>query len=104
MAFLPQEVLISLLETNAIVIDSILDKIKEFQIHEINQNRKVYGEYHHLFPLLRKYPKDFYEYTRMTVETFDYILYKIQPYCNKQWCNFHTCPIEMEERLVVTLR
>jgi len=72
--------------------------------HEINVARRVYGEYHHLFPDLRKDRKRFSEYVRMQVETFDYILTKVESRLMKMWCNLHTQPILPEERLVVCLR
>lgn len=59
----------------------LLDRIKRFQIHDLNRNRKCDSEYYQLFPILRKYEDKFKEYTRMSVGTFDYILSKsMMPY------------------------
>ena len=96
--------LMMLLENPALECEMIVEKIKEFQVHEILKDRLVKGEYHHLFPVLRKYPQKFYQYTRMKISTFDYILSKVTPLCTKNWCNLHPRPIGVEERLVVTLR
>uniref|UniRef100_A0ABD2WA75 DDE Tnp4 domain-containing protein n=1 Tax=Trichogramma kaykai TaxID=54128 RepID=A0ABD2WA75_9HYME len=41
---------------------------------------------------------------RMDVDTFDYILSKIERYLVKKWCNLHTDPILPEQRLVVCIR
>lgn len=93
-----------LIESNATHMDLISTGIKRYHQHEILKGRPTYGEYHHLFPMLRRYPEKFYEYIRMEISTFDYILAGVRPHCQKNWCNLHKSPIEVEERLVVTLR
>ena len=85
-------------------VDEVVKKIRRFQVHEINEGRTVYSENHYLFPILKKYEDKFKRYTRMPLDTFNYILSKIMPSLEKNWCNFHTQPIEAEERLVITLR
>ena len=46
-------------------------------VHEINQSRGQYGEYHHLFPQLKADgERFFFQYFRMAIETFTYILGK----------------------------
>lgn len=74
------------------------------KVHEINQQRKMYGEYHTLMPVIRKHPGKFFEYMRMTIECFDYILHNITDQLDRNWCNLHVQPIKAEERLVVTIR
>lgn len=74
------------------------------KINEIFQNRHLYGEYHHLFPVLKKDHDKFYGYLRMPVRCFNYILSMIEKDLQRDWSNFHTQPIHLEERLVVTLR
>lgn len=101
--FSPVE-LISLLNNPALECEMVLGKIREFQEHEMLKARPVFGEYHHLFPVLKKYPDKFYQYMRMEISTFDYILKKVTPLCTKNWCNLHSRPIRVEERLVLTLR
>lgn len=98
------ELLVELLEGEDMEMEPVLQNVKRFQQHEILQQRSILGEYHHLFPLLRRYPVKFYEYTRMEISTFDYILQKVTLFCQKKWCNLHKSPIRVEERLVVTLR
>ena len=78
--------------------------MKNFQTHEINSGRRYFGEYHYLFPLLKKYPAKFMSYMRMDTDTFAYILSKTETALTKDWCNFHTQPILAEERLVLTIR
>lgn len=73
-------------------------------IHEINKDRIFYGEFHHLYPVLRQNPERFRNYLRMDIETFDYILEKIESRITKNWTNFNKSPIFPAERLVLTLR
>jgi len=42
-------------------------------VHEINQSRRRYGEYHHLFPQLKADGERFFQYFRMDIEMFTYI-------------------------------
>ena len=73
-------------------------------VHPINRKRREYGEYHHLFIELKKDNQKFFEYMRMTQDTFYYILNKIEHRLAKTWNNWHRQPILQEERLVITLR
>lgn len=71
----------------------------------MNRKRKEYGSYYHLFEKDIKFDEHkFYDYTRMTQETFNYILSKIEHRLIKRWCNWHVQPISPEERLLVTIR
>ena len=96
--------LLILLENSTIKLDFLVDHMREFQVHEIYKDREVFGEYHHLYPLLRKYEDKFREYLRMSISTFDYILSAIDPFLTKNWCHLHKQPIKGAEQLVVTLR
>lgn len=82
---------------------SILGEVR-CQVHEINQNRRTFGEYHHLFPILKRHPSKFKEYTRMKINTFNYILSQVEKDLQKNWCNLHQQPILAEEQLVITIR
>ena len=81
----------------------ILDGNQRVGVHPINSTRSEYGEYHHLFSDLRKYPKKFKEYTRMSIATFDELLSLVSDDIYKQTTNFRQA-ISPEERLVVTIR
>ncbi|XP_046672970.1 protein ALP1-like isoform X2 [Homalodisca vitripennis] len=63
-----------------------------------------FGEYHHLFPQLKKYPDRFFQYTRMDYSTFEYILNLISPHMEVKYTNFVKQPIECDEKLLITLR
>jgi len=72
--------------------------------HEINQLRGQYGEYHHVYPQLKADGERVCEYFRMDIETFTYILGKIEHRLIKNWCNLQQQNILPEERFVITLR
>lgn len=69
----------------------------------IVKQRKKFGEFTTLYENLRSHGEKFYEYTRMSVSTFDYILKKIEPRLNVMDTNFHIT-IRPAEKLIVTLR
>lgn len=96
--------IVMMIQDNNVALENTLNKIKECQVHEINRGRARYSEYSYLFPILKKYDDKFYKYMRMQIQTFHYILSKIEMFLTKNWCNLHTQPILAEERLVITLR
>ena len=53
-------------------------KRERSRVHEIKQSRGQYGEYHHLFPQLEADREQFFQYFRMDIETFTYILGKTE--------------------------
>jgi len=54
-------------------------KRERSRVHEINQLRGHYGEYHHLFPQLKAdRERFFFQCFRMDIETFTYILGKTE--------------------------
>jgi hypothetical protein len=73
-------------------------------VHEINQLRGQYGEYHHLLPQLKADGERFFQYFRMDIETFTYILGKTEHRLIKNWCNLHQQKILPKECFVITLR
>lgn len=72
-------------------------------MHEINKKRKEEGEFHKLYPELRKDANRFYTYFRMDCESFDEILNLIRNDITKEQTTFRE-PIGTTERLAVTLR
>nr|CAH7740478.1 unnamed protein product [Callosobruchus chinensis] len=65
---------------------------------------KWYFIQNHLFNDLRIDNQRFFEYMRMSIDTFDYIIEKIGHKVNITWKNCHSQPITIEERLMLTLR
>ena len=78
--------------------------VAEYQVHLVNVDRNIYGEYHHLYGKLRNYPNRFFQYLRMEIETFDCILNFTSGKMQKKWKNSHGNPIAQKETLVLTLR
>lgn len=42
----------------------------KYWVHEINMKRSHYGEFHHLYPDLKKDPTKFFQYFRLSYEKF----------------------------------
>lgn len=76
-------------------------KKKKMWVHEYNKARKD-GEYFRTCLPLRDYPDKFFNYFRMSVDTFDYILEAIQDDIKKQ-SNFREV-VSPAEKLSITLR
>lgn len=96
MSFITVDRLMVLLD-NPILRKKLLEK-KRVGVHPINRRRKIYGEYHHLFFDLRNSPTRFFEYLRMSIETYDFILTKISHRIRRKTTNFKK-PISPAERL-----
>lgn len=92
-----------LLAETPVLLRTGFKRRRTVSVHDVNKSRSTDGEYHHLFHQLKAYPDRFHSYTRMSLNTFDYILKKVESKLSKAWCNLHN-PILPEERLVVTLR
>jgi hypothetical protein len=58
-------------------------------VHEINQQRGQYCEYHHHFPQLKADGERFFRYFRINNETFTYILEKTEHCLINNWFNLH---------------
>jgi hypothetical protein len=74
------------------------------QVYPVNVDRNHFTVNHHLYKKLRNYLSRFFEYLRMEIETFDYILNLKSEKMQKNWKHYHGNPIAQEERLVLTLR
>lgn len=57
-------------------------------VHEINQYRLTEGEFHTLFNKLKNHPDKFFEYCRMSVQTFYLILEAVRNKIEKEDTNF----------------
>ncbi|XP_050669788.1 uncharacterized protein LOC126968728 [Leptidea sinapis] len=93
--------LVFLLDTNPILRCEVLNM--RDGVHEINKNREQCGEFYNLYEKMRLYPTKFFEYTRMPISTFDYILSKISDKITKEDTNFRKSIIP-KEKLFITLR
>lgn len=76
---------------------------KRIGIDRLSRGRIVNGGFHRLYYDLRKDSSRFFEFLRMSIKTFDYILEKIEHRIQKKATNFKK-PISPIERLYLTLR
>jgi len=72
-------------------------------VHEMNEKRETLGEFHRLVQELKKDPKRFHMYFRMTMKEFDFLHELIKQEIYKQNTQFRKA-ISTEERLAVCLR
>ncbi|XKL68274.1 hypothetical protein PGB90_003765 [Kerria lacca] len=75
---------------------------RERWVHELMAVREK-EDFKILFPHLVKDPKKFFNYFRMSHETFEELLAAIEPSITKQDTNMRNC-ITAKEKLAVTLR
>lgn len=71
-------------------------------VHEMNKERYKYGEFYNLYEEYRRYPDKFYEYTRMSVQTFDYIFRHIDVHLQNHMKSKRV--VTNPEKLFLTLR
>lgn len=74
---------------------------RRWWVRPIYENRRRQGHGYHLLQELRNDDEMFFNYTRMSVETFDYLLYLVGPRLKKY--SYRT-PIPEMQRLALTLR
>lgn len=88
-----------------LLLDEKAPKKKERKswVHPINQIRSKYGEFHHLTRDLIDDESRFYEYFRMSRDSFFRLHEMIQDKIKRRTTNFRK-PIGTTERLAVTLR
>lgn len=79
------------------------NKQKRKWVHEVNMERKKFGEFHHLLKQIRKDELKFKEYFRMSMKQFDQLLSIIKKDIEKKELNLRES-ITAEERLAVCLR
>lgn len=70
---------------------------RKYWVHRINQDNLM------IFLKTWCYPDTFFEYYRMSIESFDELLNKIRPKITKQITTFRQ-PISVEQRLTIMLR
>uniref|UniRef100_A0A8C5QLD1 DDE Tnp4 domain-containing protein n=1 Tax=Leptobrachium leishanense TaxID=445787 RepID=A0A8C5QLD1_9ANUR len=96
----PDELVI--MAENPYLIHHRLKRKRRFWVNPILVKRSRLGEFHHLRDKLQKDAAKFFDYYRMSLETFTCILDAIRPFITKS-SDFRD-PISPEERLTVTLR
>lgn len=79
------------------------NKQRMLWVHPILKVRYLEGTYYTLFEKLSNDPNKFFNYFRMSKNTFDYILSNIINKIKKQDTQFRMC-IPPEEMLAVTIR
>ncbi|XP_034245708.1 putative nuclease HARBI1 [Thrips palmi] len=77
-------------------------KDRRFHVKPILLGRKMYGAWYSLIPEMREFDhEEFFNFMRMTPDSFDWLLDKVSPIITKKSLREPICP---GERLAVTLR
>lgn len=76
---------------------------KRFWVHDILKARTIEGDFYTLFERLQQDPEKFFNYFRMSEETFNYVLSHIRNRLQKKNTHARMC-ISPKEMLVLTLR
>ena len=71
---------------------------------KIWSGRRKYSEWFHLVPLLRNEPQRFWEYFRMSEETFDYLVEMLDPELSPKLKGYGMSIISSGEKLAMTIR
>ena len=72
-------------------------------IHPLVAERSAVEAFYTLFEILRQYEAKFFNYFRMSVATFDYLLQRLKSYITRQETNMIQS-IPPKEMLAVTIR
>lgn len=78
-------------------------KKRKFWVHPIVEDRVKFGQYQTLYHKLRNYPDKFFQFLRMSVNSFDELLHTIGPIISKSNTIMRRS-ISSEERLVMCIR
>ncbi|KAL1488582.1 hypothetical protein ABEB36_015045 [Hypothenemus hampei] len=75
---------------------------RRYKVKPINRQRKLYGQYEKLFKNMKENdPEQFFKYTRLSSEQFDFLLALIDPHIKK---NKSKNPLSPSHRLSITLQ
>lgn len=91
--------LISALEAEGLLSD---DRRRRWATHPFNNSQ----HHKHFFPFynkIRKYREKFFNYFRMSMNSFDELLSTVSPFIKKKTTSFKV-PVSPEARLTITLR
>lgn len=87
----------------SLLADEEEQKKRKCWVHTINKRREEFGEFHHLFPDMRRDKKKFMKYFRMSEEKFFELNELLTPIIQHKDTNFRRA-VTCEERLAVCLR
>jgi len=76
---------------------------REFWVHPFNKSREENERFKKFYLDIRQYPQKFFEYYRMSIQSFDELLENVRPHITKKITPFRN-PVSAEERLTLTIR
>jgi len=75
---------------------------RRYHVHPVIIDRPMEGEFCTLFSKLREHDSKFFDYFKMSIQSFDELLAKLEDSLKRQ--NTFRIPVSPSERLAVTLR
>lgn len=76
---------------------------RRYWVHPLSSKRRARGTYYVLYLELRRDPEQFFNYMRMSIESFDHLLQRMSASLQREDTRYRRA-INPEERLIVTLR
>lgn len=69
--------------------------VRRYWVHPIHSEREKNNHFSEFYTNIRKFPEKFFEYYRMSLNSFDELLTTLRPYLTKQQTNMRN-PISAE--------
>jgi len=78
-------------------------KHRRYWVHPLHSSKEYDMKFQIFYDNLKKYPDKFFDYYRMSIQSFEELLEKVRKNLTKEITHLRN-PISPEERLTVTLR
>jgi hypothetical protein len=84
-------------------LDEPAQKHRRYWVHPLHSSKEYDMKFQLFYDNLKKYPEKFFDYYRMSIQSFEELLEKVRLNLTKETTHLRN-PISPEERLTVTLR
>ena len=78
-------------------------KHRRYWVHPLHSSKEYDMKFQLFYDNLKKYPEKFFDYYRMSIQSFEELLEKVRLNLTKETTHLRN-PLSPEERLTVTLR
>jgi len=84
-------------------LEEPVQKHRRYWVHPLHSSKEYDMKFQSFYGNLKKYPEKFFDYYRMSIQSFEELLEKVRLNLTKETTHLRN-PISPEERLTVTLR
>jgi len=84
-------------------LEESAQKHRRYWVHPLHSSKKYDMKFQIFYENLKKYPDKFFDYYRMSIQSFEELIEKVQLNLTKEITHLRN-PISPEEQLTVTLR